>query len=90
MIDAFAQFEGASMIFQPHIIEWRVPSAGFVFDAERNAGVRTAGLLARQPADKLRAIETSITNAVRRYAKDNGFVIPKGAYIVAVWKGRSA
>jgi ubiquinone/menaquinone biosynthesis C-methylase UbiE len=82
-----AGFEGASMVFNLHIIEWSVPIAGFVFDAERTAGVRTAGLLARQPADKLRAIETAITNAVRTYPKDNGFAIPNGAYIVAVSKG---
>jgi ubiquinone/menaquinone biosynthesis C-methylase UbiE len=84
-----AGFEGASMVFKLHIIEWKVPRARFVFDAECHAGVRTAGLLARQPPEKLRAIQSSITSAVRKFAKGDGFVLPKGGYIVAVSKARS-
>jgi ubiquinone/menaquinone biosynthesis C-methylase UbiE len=82
-----AGFEDASMLFKLHTIEWKVPTARFVFDAELNAGVRTAGLLARQQPDKLRAIESAIETAVRAFAKGDGFVIPKGAYIIAVAKG---
>ena len=81
-----AGFEGASMIFKLHTIEWNVPTARFVFDAERNAGVRTAGLLARQTPEKLRAIQSAIESAVSAYAKGDGFAIPKSAYIVAVSK----
>src|SRR5438128_6649011 len=32
-----AGFDGASMIFKLHTIEWNVPTARFIFDAERNA-----------------------------------------------------
>ena len=74
------------MIFKLHTIEWNVPTARFVFDAERNAGVRTAGLLARQTPEKLRAIQSAIESAVSAYAKGDGFAIPKSAYIVAVSK----
>src|SRR5213078_664310 len=81
-----AGFEGASMIFKLHTIEWNVPTARFVFDAERNAGVRTAGLLARQTPEKLRAIQSAIESAVSAYAKGDGFAISKSAYIVAVSK----
>jgi hypothetical protein len=52
-------FNGASMIFKLHTIRWNVPSACYPFDAERNAGVRTAGLLARQTSEKLGAIQLS-------------------------------
>ena len=79
-----AGFDGASLIFKLHTIEWKVPTARFIFDAEHDAGVRTAGLLARQTPEKLNAIQSAIENAVRPYAKDNGFVIPKAAYIIAV------
>lgn len=81
-----AGFDGASMIFKLHTIRWKVPTARFAFDAERNAGVRTAGLLARQTPETLRAIQSTIESAVSPYAKDNGFAIPKAAYVVAVSK----
>jgi SAM-dependent methyltransferase len=81
-----AGFDGNSMIFTVHTIEWNVPTARYIFDAEREAGVRTAGLLARQTPDKLRAIQSAIETAVRPYAKDGGFAIPKAAYVIAVSK----
>jgi len=81
-----AGFNGASIVFNLHTIVWNVPTARFAFDAERNAGVRTAGLLARQTPEKLRAIQSAIEDAVRPYAKNDGFAIPKAAYIVAASK----
>lgn len=63
-----------------------VPSAQFVFEAERNAGVRTAGLLARQTPDKLSTIQSAIETSVKPYAKGSGFAIPKAAYFIAVSK----
>jgi SAM-dependent methyltransferase len=81
-----AGFDGASMSFRVHRIEWKVPTARFIFEAERNAGVRTAGLLARQTPEVLRAIEAAIEQAVQPYACDQGFAIPKAAYIVSVRK----
>jgi SAM-dependent methyltransferase len=79
-------FSGDSMKFKLHTIKWNVPSANYVFDAERNAGVRTAGLLARQTPEALRSIQSAIDKAVRAYAKGNDFAIPKVAYVIAVSK----
>ena len=86
--DALARvgFDGRSMTFKIHAIEWNIPTAHFVFDAERNAGVRTAGLLARQTPEKLAAIQSAIETAVQHYKKGDGFSIPKAAYVVAVAK----
>jgi ubiquinone/menaquinone biosynthesis C-methylase UbiE len=81
-----AGFDGASMTFAIHTVEWIVPSARFPFDAEREAGVRTAGLLARQTPEKLSAIQSAIEKAIGRYAKEGGFAIPKAAYVIAVSK----
>ena len=81
-----AGFDGSSMSFKVHTIHWNVPSARFIFDAELNAGVRTAGLLARQTPEALHAIEAALEDSVRPYAKGEGFSIPKGAYIVAASK----
>jgi SAM-dependent methyltransferase len=84
-----AGFDGGSIKFKRHTIEWYVPTTRFIFDAELNAGVRTAGLLAKQTPEKLDAIQSAIENAVRQYAKGDGFAIPKSAYIVAVAKSNS-
>ena len=79
-------FDGASMSFKLHTIKWKVPTARFVFDAELKAGVRTAGLLARQTPESLRNIQAAIEESVQQYATDDGFAIPKGAYIVSASK----
>jgi SAM-dependent methyltransferase len=81
-----AGFDGASMTFKVHKIAWHVPTAQFIFNAERNAGVRTAGLLARQTPEVLRKIQSAIEQSVRPYAKEDGFAIPKAAYIVSASK----
>src|SRR6184192_1010861 len=81
-----AGFDGRSMAFKVHKIEWQVPTARFIFDAERNAGVRTAGLLARQTPEALRKIQSAIEKSVQSYAHEDGFVIPKAAYVVTASK----
>src|SRR5437660_5752490 len=76
-------FNGESMIVKLHTIRWNVPSTRYPFAARRDAGVRTAGLLARQTSEKLRAIQLAIEESVRRYAEGDRFSIPKGAYVLA-------
>ena len=85
-----AGFDGGSMNFKIQQIDWQVPTASFVFEAEKNAGVRTAGLLARQTPEALRAIQAAIEKGVEQYASGNGFAIPKAAYVVAVTKALKA
>jgi len=83
---AQAGFDGESMIFKVHSIYWNVPTTRFPFDAEHAAGVRTAGLLARQTPARLHAIQSAIEESVRCYAKGDGFAIPTSAYIIAASK----
>ena len=79
-------FDGESMIFETRSVEWNVPTPRYLFEAERDAGVRTAGLLARQSSDRLDAIMQAIEHGVRRYAKGDGFAIPMAAHIVVASK----
>ncbi|HYY35939.1 MAG TPA: class I SAM-dependent methyltransferase [Candidatus Binatia bacterium] len=79
-------FDGPSLIFQTRSVEWTLPSASFLFEAERNAGVRTAGLLARQSPERLEAIQRAIENGVKRYPRNGRFVVPFAAHIVVVSK----
>jgi ubiquinone/menaquinone biosynthesis C-methylase UbiE len=83
---AKAGFDQHSMIYETRAVEWHLPTAHYFFEAERGAGVRTAGLLARQSPERLNAIRTAMENGVRRYAKGNEFVIPMAARVVVVSK----
>jgi SAM-dependent methyltransferase len=81
-----AGFDGVSMSFKLHTIRWQVPTARFIFDAELKAGVRTAGVLARQTPEVLQKIQSAIEESVQQYATRDGFAIPKAAYVVATRK----
>ena len=79
-------FDGDSMSYETRSVEWRLPSADYFFEAERDAGVRTSGLLARQSPARLNAIRMAIENGVRQYARGNEFVLPMAAHVVVVSK----
>jgi len=82
-----ARFDGNSMSYETRTVEWHLPRASYFFEAERDAGVRTAGLLARQPAERLDAIQIAIENGIKRYARGDEFMVPMTAHVVAVSKG---
>src|SRR5436190_17421990 len=67
-------FDGSSMSYETHTVEWRLPTASYFFEAERDAAVRTAGLLARQSPERLEAIRTASEKGIEQYAKGNEFV----------------
>jgi ubiquinone/menaquinone biosynthesis C-methylase UbiE len=79
-------FDGSSMSYETRTVEWHLPTASCFFEAERDAGVRTAGLLARQSPEKLHAIRVAIENQMQQYAAGNEFVLPMAAHIVTVAK----
>ncbi len=81
-----AGFDGTSMSYETRTVEWRLPDAGYYFEAERNAGVRTAGILARQSPEALEAIRIALENGIRQYARGNEFVLPMAAHVVVVSK----
>ena len=81
-----AGFDGASMSYETRTVEWHLPHAGFYFEAERNAGVRTAGILARQSPEMLEAIRVAIESGIKQYARGDKFVLPMTAHVVVVSK----
>ena len=81
-----AGFDGESMSYDTRSVEWHLPPASYFFEAERDAGVRTAGLLARQSSEKLDKIRVAIENAMQRYARGNEFILPMTAHVVVVCK----
>jgi Methylase involved in ubiquinone/menaquinone biosynthesis len=79
-------FDGNSMSYETRTLDWHLPTASYFFEVERDAGVRTAGLLARQSSETLDAIRLAIENGIRQYARDDEFVLPMAAHVVAVSK----
>ena len=81
-----AGFEGRSMTYETRLIEWHLPDAGYLFEAERNAGVRTAGILAHQSPEALEKIRVALENGIKQFARGNRFVLPMVANVVVVSK----
>ena len=81
-----AGFDGNLMNYDTRTIGWCVPSASYFFQAERDAGVRTAGLLARQSPERLDAIRIAIETGIERYARGSEIVLPMAARVVVVSK----
>ena len=81
-----AGFHGDSMSYETHTVEWHLPHVGHYFEAERNAGVRTAGILARQSAETLEAIRIALETGIKQYARGKEFVLPMAAHVVVVSK----
>jgi hypothetical protein len=84
---AAAGFAPASVTFRTLRVAWRLPSPRFLFDAEREAGVRTAALLARQSPERLEAIRAAIEEAVAAYADGDAFALPMTAHLVTAVVG---
>ncbi|HTH19374.1 MAG TPA: class I SAM-dependent methyltransferase [Candidatus Udaeobacter sp.] len=81
-----AGFDSTSMSYQTRTVEWHHPHAGYYFEAERNAGVRTAGILARQSPETLEAIRIAIESGIKQYAREDKFVLPMAAHVIVVSK----
>jgi ubiquinone/menaquinone biosynthesis C-methylase UbiE len=82
-----AGFDGKSMSYETRSVEWHLPTVAYFFEAERDAGVRTAGILGRQLPDRLNAIRVAVEEGVKRYARGCEFVVPMTAHVIAVSKG---
>jgi ubiquinone/menaquinone biosynthesis C-methylase UbiE len=80
-------FDGNSMTYETRLAEWQLPTAGYVFEAERNAGVRTAGILERQSPEILEKIRIALENGIKQFARGNQFVLPMAANVIVVSKG---
>src|SRR5438477_8348338 len=76
-----AGFDGSSMTYETRSVEWQLPNAGYLFEAEQKAGVRTAGLLARQSPERLEAIRVALENGIKQFAREEHFALPMAAHV---------
>ena len=81
-----AGFDHGSFLFETVVSDWIVPTPTFVFESELHAGVRTAGLLARQTTETLHQISQHIADAVHAYETEEGYAIPFAAHVISARK----
>ena len=80
---ADAGFEPGSIRIETVEAVWRLPTPDLLFEAELDAGVRTAAVLRAQPAERLQTIREAMAEGVRRYADADGFALPIVARVVS-------
>jgi len=62
---------------------FRIPTPEFLFEAERDGGVRVAALLARQSPERLAAIRAAIERGVAAYPSGDAYELPMTAHVVS-------
>ena len=81
-----AGFDSQTMHYKTKLVRWKVPTAGFLFEAELNAGVRNAAFLRQQSEETLEKIKLSIEQGMQQFKTNEGFNLPFRGYIVAAEK----
>ena len=84
---AAAGFDARAVTFRTVTRGWRVPTASFIFERERDAGVRTAALLAKQAPDALEAIRREVESRMTGFADAQGFLVPYTAHVISATFG---
>ncbi|MGQ0737760.1 MAG: class I SAM-dependent methyltransferase [Bacteroidota bacterium] len=86
MLLSQAGFDSQSLHYETRLVNWLVPSAGFLFDAELNAGVRNAAFLRQQSAEVLGNIKAAVEQGMEQFKVDNGYALPFLGCIIAARK----
>ena len=81
-----AGFDPQTMQYKTKLVKWKVPTAGFYFDAELNAGVRNAAFLRQQSEKTLQKIKISIEQGMQQFKTNEGYNLPFRGYIIAAEK----
>ena len=83
-----AGFNPQTMIYKTKLVKWKVPTAGFLFEAELKAGVRNAAFLRQQTAETLQKIKRSIEEGMEQFKIAGTYHLPFRGYIIAAEKAR--
>ncbi len=78
-----AGFDSQSLHYETRLVNWLVPSAGFLFDAELNAGVRNAAFLRQQSAEALQNIKSAVEQGMEQFKVKEGYNLPFAGCIIA-------
>ena len=77
-------FDPESLVFNTVTSDWVVPRADFVFESERDAGVRMAAVLRAQAPDVQERIRAALETGLRPFSTGKGFSIPYAAHVIAL------
>jgi len=81
-----AGFNPQTMLYKTKLVKWKVPTAGFFFEAELNAGVRNAAFLRQQSQKTLQKIKQAIEQGMQQFKKNGVYNLPFRGYIVSAEK----
>ena len=81
-----AGFDPKTMHYKTKLVRWKVPAAGFLFEAELNAGVRNAAFLRQQSEETLQKIKLSVEQGMQQFKINEVYNLPFRGYIVAAEK----
>jgi hypothetical protein len=68
---------------QPVHVTWRIPSADFLFEAQRDGGVRMAGLLRAQRPEVREAIQRALNERLEVFRAGQGLALPYVAHVIS-------
>ncbi len=78
-----AGFDPQSVRFETVTRVWPIPYAAYLFETERDRGVRTAALLRTQTPAVLRAIQADMDRGVEAFASGDGYALPFAAHVIS-------
>ncbi|HUL04637.1 MAG TPA: class I SAM-dependent methyltransferase [Gemmatimonadales bacterium] len=76
-------FRPETVTVQPAHVTWRIPSTDFLFEAERDAGVRMSGLLRAQTPEVLEAIRRGLAERLEAFRTADGLALPYVAHVIS-------
>jgi ubiquinone/menaquinone biosynthesis C-methylase UbiE len=76
-------FRPESVTVQPVHVTWRIPSADFLFEAQRDGGVRMAGLLRAQRPEVREAIQRALNERLEVFRAGQGLALPYVAHVIS-------
>lgn len=81
-----AGFDPGTIHYEIVNVKWLVPTAGFLFEAELNAGVRNAAFLRQQSPEVLKNIRQAVEKSMEEFKVNDGYELPFTACIIAATK----
>jgi SAM-dependent methyltransferase len=83
-----AGFDPETIHFEIKPVRWLVPDAGFLFNAELNAGVRNAAFLRQQTPEKLQKIRQAAEEGVQQFKVKDGYELPFAGCVIAAERNK--
>ena len=81
-----AGFDTQTLLYETLLVTWVVPTAGFLFDAELNAGVRNAAFLRQQSPQVLQKIKLAFEQGAEQFKTHEGYKLPFLGCLISVEK----